>query len=57
MTLHELIWPEDRVDHIARHGVNPEEVEEVCFGRPLTESERRRFLSGERNEELRATEN
>jgi uncharacterized protein len=35
MTIRELIWPEDRVDHIARHGVDPEEVEEVCFGRPL----------------------
>jgi uncharacterized protein len=31
----ELVWPEDRVEHIARHGVYPEEVEEVCFGRSL----------------------
>jgi len=29
----EIIWPEDRIEHIARHGVRPEEVEEVCFGR------------------------
>lgn len=35
MTIGELIWPEERVEHIARHGVSPEEVEEVCFGRPL----------------------
>ena len=35
MRIHEFIWPEDRVDHIARHGVQPEEVEEVCFGRAL----------------------
>jgi hypothetical protein len=28
MKIHELIWPEDRIDHIARHGVSPEE--EVC---------------------------
>ncbi len=35
MTIHELIWPEERVEHIARHGVTPEEVEEVCFGQPL----------------------
>ena len=35
MKIHELIWPDDRVDHIAQHGVEPEEVEEVCFGRPL----------------------
>ena len=29
----QLIWPDDRVDHIARHGVTPVEVEEACFGR------------------------
>jgi uncharacterized DUF497 family protein len=33
--IHELVWAEDRVDHIARHGVAPEEVEQVCFGNPL----------------------
>jgi uncharacterized protein len=33
--IHEFLWPADRVDHIARHGVQPEEVEESCFGRPL----------------------
>ena len=32
MKILELIWPEDRVEHIARHGVRPDEVEEVCFG-------------------------
>jgi hypothetical protein len=37
MRIHELIWPEDRIDHIARHGVSPEEVEEVCFGRSLVQ--------------------
>ncbi|MBK5292228.1 MAG: BrnT family toxin [Acidobacteriia bacterium] len=35
MQIHELIWPEDRVEHIGRHGVQPEEVEEVCFGQTL----------------------
>lgn len=35
MIIRELIWPEERIAHIARHGVEPEEVEEVCFGRPL----------------------
>jgi uncharacterized DUF497 family protein len=35
MKIHELVWPDDRVNHIAQHGVAPEEVEEVCFGRPL----------------------
>ena len=33
MTIHDLLWPEDRVEHIARHGVTPEEVEQVCFGK------------------------
>jgi uncharacterized protein len=35
MNIREFVWPEDRIDHIARHGVNPEEVEEACFGRSL----------------------
>jgi uncharacterized protein len=37
MTIDESIWPEERVEHIAQHGVTPEEVEEVCFGRPLVQ--------------------
>ena len=32
--------PEDRVEHIAQHGVRPEEVEEVCFGRALVQRAR-----------------
>ena len=28
----QIIWPDERVEHIARHGVTPAEVEEVCFG-------------------------
>jgi hypothetical protein len=35
MRIGELIWAEDRVAHIAEHGVRPHEVEEVCFGCPL----------------------
>ncbi len=35
MKIYELIWPEDQVDHIALHGIEPEEVEEVCFGHAL----------------------
>jgi len=35
MRIHELLWPPDRAQHIGRHGVTPEEVEEVCFGRSL----------------------
>ena len=35
MTIREFVWPEDRVEHIARHGVTPEEVEDACFGSSL----------------------
>jgi hypothetical protein len=35
--IHEFIWPQDRVDHIARHSIRPEEVEEACFGRALVQ--------------------
>ena len=35
MKIHWIIWPEDRMDHLARHAVTPEEFEEVCFGQPL----------------------
>lgn len=28
-------WTEDRVDHIARHSVTPQQVEDVLFGRPV----------------------
>ena len=37
MKIHELIWPEDRIVHIARHGIQPEEVEEVCFSRAFVQ--------------------
>ena len=32
MQIHELLWPQDRINHIRRHNVSPDEVEEVCFG-------------------------
>lgn len=35
MRIYELLWPLDRIDHIALHNVTPDEVEEVCFGRPF----------------------
>ena len=37
MQIREFIWPADRVDHIARHDVQSEEVEEVCFGQALVQ--------------------
>jgi len=30
-----IIWPRDRIDRIARHGVTPDEVDQACFGHPL----------------------
>lgn len=35
MRIHELLWSEDRIEHIDRHNITPEEVEEVCFSRSL----------------------
>jgi hypothetical protein len=35
MKIRDLVWPKERVEHIARHGVSPDEFEEVCFGRSL----------------------
>ena len=35
MKIRDLIWPEDRIDHIASHGIEPQEVEEACFGEAL----------------------
>ena len=35
MPISEVLWPEERVNHIAQHGVRSEEFEEVCFGASL----------------------
>ncbi len=41
----QLIWDQGNVEHIARHGVTPEEVEEACNSDLLVlESYRGRFL-------------
>ena len=40
MGIQHIIWPEDRIDHIARHAVTPEEFEEACFGHPLVQRAR-----------------
>ena len=37
MRIYELIWNQDRIEHIARHGILPEEVEETCFGVALVQ--------------------
>ncbi len=40
MRIDEIIWPQERVEHIARHGITPEEVEEACFGKSLVQRAR-----------------
>ena len=35
MVIHEIIWPEDRIEHVVAHNITPDEFEEVCFGQPL----------------------
>lgn len=35
MQIRKIIWSEDTIEHIARHGVEPEEFEQTCFGNPL----------------------
>jgi uncharacterized DUF497 family protein len=37
MRIDRFIWPEERIEHIARHGVIPAEVEEACFGQALVQ--------------------
>lgn len=40
MGIQDLIIDEDRIDHIARHGVTISEVQDVVFGRHLAERSR-----------------
>lgn len=49
MRIGELAWDDENIQHIARHGVNPEEVEDVCFGLHISEREKgqRYILSGQ----------
>lgn len=37
MKIRKLIWPEERIEHIAHHNITPEEVEEVCFGQAFVQ--------------------
>jgi len=48
-SIRELFWDEANESHIARHGVTPDEVEEVCFGRHwmLRASGRRKAVFGQ----------
>ena len=35
MKIQHLEWDENNIDHIARHGVDPDEVEEALVDKPL----------------------
>ena len=37
MKIHKIIWTEVQIEHIARHGVQYHEFEEVCFGKVLVQ--------------------
>jgi uncharacterized DUF497 family protein len=45
----DLQWDDQNVEHIARHNVNPEEVENICFGVHIAVREEggRYILSGQ----------
>ena len=51
MKIDELEWDDENIDHIARHDINPQEVEDVCFGIHISrkEKDRRYILSGQSN--------
>jgi uncharacterized DUF497 family protein len=35
MRIDEFVWPQSQIEHIAEHGVNTDEFEEVCNGKSL----------------------
>ncbi len=49
MIINELQWDDGNVEHIAQHGVNPQEVEDVCFSFHIyvRESSQRYIISGQ----------
>jgi uncharacterized DUF497 family protein len=48
MKIENITWDEDTVDHISRHAVSPEEVEEVLFN----DSDSPRIMRGKENRYL-----
>ena len=37
MKIHKIIWTEEQIEHIARHGIQSHEFEEVCFGKAFVQ--------------------
>jgi uncharacterized DUF497 family protein len=48
MKIENITWDEDTADHISRHAVSPEEVEEVLFN----DSDSQRIMCGKENRYL-----
>lgn len=40
MKIDVLEWDDENIEHIARHNINPQEVEDVCFGTHLYKRDR-----------------
>ena len=49
MRISEIVWAEADVAHIARHGVTPEEVEEVVAANPLWQRGRTHRATGRKS--------
>ena len=49
MKIDSLYWDDENIEHISKHNVNPQEVEDVCFGTHIIEKEggQRYILSGQ----------
>ena len=49
MIISELEWDDQNIEHIARHNVGPQEVEDVCFGLHISQKagDKRYILSGQ----------
>lgn len=37
MRIYELLWPPERIEHIAKHNVTPDEVWEICQEKPFVQ--------------------
>jgi len=49
MKIDSLYWDDENIEHISKHNVDPQEVEDVCFGTYIIrrEGDRRYILSGQ----------
>ena len=52
MRIRDLEWDDENIEHIAEHHVDPDEVEDICYGRGLIERgrENRHTILGQTRE-------